>query len=197
MLLRQTEYSSPPARYTGGMHPAGSSTSGKLGSYNVSHRPYPLHTVRLSAMQLEYRRYEFLLQHLTRLADVGTIIPGSLHGSNGRASTILEGLIFVTTNAHDQQLKLRTICVLCNVTLTTHFLADLQPSRCRRSLAVPATNVAMLATTPRFALQLSASATTASNPDTSRTSALSPGRLRPSSATTVKDWVTFRPTAQL
>lgn len=66
MLLRQSEYSSPPARYTGGMHPAGSSTSGKLGSYNVSHRPYPLHTIRLSAMQLEYRRYEFPLQRLAR-----------------------------------------------------------------------------------------------------------------------------------
>lgn len=66
MLLRQSEHSSPPARYTGGMHPAGSSTSGTLGSYNVSHRPYPLHTVRLSAMQLEYHRYEFPLQHLTR-----------------------------------------------------------------------------------------------------------------------------------
>lgn len=66
MLLRQNEHSSPPARYTGGMHAAGSSTFGKLGSYNVSHQPYPLHTVRLSTMQLEHRRYEFPLQHLTR-----------------------------------------------------------------------------------------------------------------------------------
>lgn len=66
MLLRQNEHSSLPARYTGGMHAAGSSTFGKLGSYNVSHRPYPLHTVRLSTMQLEHRRYEFPLQHLTR-----------------------------------------------------------------------------------------------------------------------------------
>lgn len=66
MLLQQSEYSTPPARYTGGMHAAGSSTSGQLGSYNVSHRPYPVHTIRLSAMQLEYRRFETPLQHLTR-----------------------------------------------------------------------------------------------------------------------------------
>lgn len=65
MLLQQSEYSTPPARYTGGMHAAGSSTSGKLGSYNVSHRPYPVHTIRLSTMQLKYRRFETPLQYLT------------------------------------------------------------------------------------------------------------------------------------
>lgn len=58
MLRQHSEYSTPRARYTGSMHAAGSLTSGKLGSYNVSHRPYLVHTIRLSAMQLEYRRFE-------------------------------------------------------------------------------------------------------------------------------------------
>lgn len=133
---------------------------------------------------------------LDAFADMATIVSGSPHRTSVCASTTRDGLIFVAINSHDQEFKFRTLRVLCHVTLTMYFLTDLEPSRCRRSLAVPATNVATLATTPRFALQLSASATTASSLDTSRTSALFPGRLRPNSATTVKDWVTFRPTAQ-
>lgn len=130
------------------------------------------------------------------LADMATIVSGSPHGTSGRASTIRDGLVFFAIDTDVQELTFYTSRVLCHVTLTMHFSIDLEPSRCRRSLAVPATNVATLATTPRFALQLSASATTASSLDTSPTSALFPGRLRPSNATTVKDWVTFRPTAQ-
>lgn len=84
-----------------------------------------------------------------------------------------------------------------NVSLTKPINSHVDNSICRRLLVVPVTSVAMSATMPRFAPPQNACATTASSQDTSLTSVLSRGRLRPSSATTVKDWVMSRPTARL
>lgn len=58
---------------------------------------------------------------LDAIAGVVTIVSGSLHGTNGRHSSILDGRIFCRHRAHDQELKFCTLLVLSHVTLTMHF----------------------------------------------------------------------------
>lgn len=113
MLLQQSEYGTPPARYTGGMHAAGSSTSGQLGQLQRqppalpgAYHPLVSHAAQISPIRDSLATPRLLLD---AFADVATGVSGLLHGIKRRAYAIPDGLVFVASKGHDRELKFRTL----------------------------------------------------------------------------------------